>query len=191
MTHFEYISVAISIVLSLAVLRLLDALPDVFQSDKRYWVHGLWVGYLIWWTAVYWYLSWAGSSWEGEFDFPTFLLLITPAGLFHLAATALVSRSPGDVASWREHFWAVRRRIFALVLALWTTLVFISFVLQRVPFVDRLRVGQVVLLGLFTIGFFSRNERTHGVVAALGATFALAMVIGALVGLIDIDLRRE
>ena len=59
MTHFEFISVALSIVLSFAVLRLLDAVPHAVAREGRYWIQLLWVVYLLWWSAVFWWLSWS------------------------------------------------------------------------------------------------------------------------------------
>ena len=59
MTHFEYIAVAISIVLSFAVLRLLDALPHVAAREKRYSIQALWVAMLLfWWLSVCFSLDW-------------------------------------------------------------------------------------------------------------------------------------
>ena len=43
MTIFEYLSVSISILLSLAIVRLLNGLPHLTTSPKRYWVHVGWV----------------------------------------------------------------------------------------------------------------------------------------------------
>jgi hypothetical protein len=191
MTQFEYVSVAISIVFSFAVLRLLDALPHAVSRASRYWIHGVWVAFLIWWSAVFWWLSWSHSARHEEFGFPSFLLLVTPPGILYLCATALVSEAPAQVASWREHFWTVRRRFFGLALALLVTLIFTSFVLQHIPLVHPLRAPQLVLLALFTTGLLSRSERIHGVVAMLGAAFALTMVVLAVAGVVEPDLRSE
>ena len=110
MTHFEYISVAIAIVLSFTVLRLLDAAAHIGAPTKRYWVHGVWVAFLLMWSAVFWWLSWSHSARQSEFSFPVFLLVITPPGILYLCATALVSHAPAEIPSWRDHYWAARRR---------------------------------------------------------------------------------
>jgi hypothetical protein len=190
MTQFEYVSVAISIVFSFAVLRLLDALPHAVSAARRYWIHAVWVAFLIWWSAVFWWLSWSHSARQTEFGFPEFLLLVTPPGVLYLCATALVSEAPAQVASWREHFWSVRRRFFGLALVLLALLAFTSFALQHVPLAHGLRVPQLALFALFATGFFSRDERTHGAVALLAAALALTMVALAVTGLVVPDLRR-
>jgi hypothetical protein len=190
MTQFEYVSVAISIVFSFAVLRLLDALPHAVSAARRYWIHGVWVAFLIWWSAVFWWLSWSHSARQTEFGFPEFLLLVTPPGVLYLCATALVSEAPAQVESWREHFWAVRRRFFALALALLGLLAFTSFAMQHIPLVSLLRVPQLALFGIFVTGFVSRDERTHGIVALLGAALALTMIVLAVTGVVVPDLRQ-
>jgi hypothetical protein len=193
MTQFEYVSVAISIVFSFAVLRLLDALPHAVSAARRYWIHGVWVAFLLWWSAVFWWLSWSHSARQTEFGFPEFLLLVTPPGVLYLClcATALVSEAPAQVPSRREHFWAVRRRFFGLALILLGLLAFTSLAMQHIPLVHLLRVPQLALFGLFTTGFVSRDERTHGVVALLGAALALAMIALAVTGVVVPDLRQH
>ena len=44
MTLFEYLTVAVSIVLGLAAARLLDALPHILAKGRRYWVHATFAG---------------------------------------------------------------------------------------------------------------------------------------------------
>jgi hypothetical protein len=43
MSHFEYISVAASLIYSLILAKLLGSLPAALQPGKRYWVHSLWI----------------------------------------------------------------------------------------------------------------------------------------------------
>ena len=43
MTQFEYVSVAVALVYSFAVARIVSALPAILAPDRRYWVHALWV----------------------------------------------------------------------------------------------------------------------------------------------------
>jgi hypothetical protein len=191
MTHFEYLSVAMSIVLSFAVIRLLDALPHAAAREKRYLIHALWMGFLLLWSAVFWWLSWSLSTRVSEFDFPSFLLLVTSPGLLYLCATALVSHSPADVSSWRAHFWTVRRRFFGFAIALVLSLVLNSIVLQGIPSVHPFRVGQVILFGLFLTGFLSEDERTHGVIAALAAAAGIGLVVLSLAGLFELSFRQE
>ena len=47
MTQFEFISVAVSIVLALSMARLLTAVPHFLATGRRYWVHGLWAAVLL------------------------------------------------------------------------------------------------------------------------------------------------
>ena len=39
MTHFECVSVAVSLVYSLVLAKLLGGLPSALRPEKRYWVH--------------------------------------------------------------------------------------------------------------------------------------------------------
>jgi len=44
MTHFEYLAIAYSLVLSLAAVRAVSVLPYLLDRERRYWVlHATWV----------------------------------------------------------------------------------------------------------------------------------------------------
>ena len=75
MTLFEYLSVAVSIVLALGLGKLVSSLPATFAPDRRDWLHANFVlliattHLLMWWNL--WSLR-ALSSW----NFLQFLLVI-------------------------------------------------------------------------------------------------------------------
>jgi hypothetical protein len=188
MTHFEFISVALSIVLSFAVLRLLDALPHAMARERRYGVHLLWIFFLLWWSAVFWWFSWSHRSHQGEFAFPAFLVLVMPPAILYLCATALVSHAPAEITSWRYHFWKHRRRFFGLALALLLSLVFTSTALQHIPLRHPLRGSQALLFLVFGAGWVSKSERTHTILAVLAAAFAATMVVLSAAGVVDFRL---
>ncbi len=58
MTHFEFISVAVSIVLALSAARLLAALPHVLAPGRRYWIHALWSLALLFAHMDFWWTIW-------------------------------------------------------------------------------------------------------------------------------------
>ena len=190
MTHFEFISVAMSIVFSFALLRLLDALPHATARASRYWIHLLWIFFLLWWSAVFWWFSWSHSRREEEIGFSAFVMLLTAPAILYLCATALVSHAPAEIASWRRYFWASRRRFFGLALTLLACLVATSTLLQHTPLRHPLRLFQLGLAALFTTGMLARSERVHGVIAVIGAGFAALTVLLSLAGVIHIGLVR-
>ena len=116
MTVFEFLSVAVSIVLALTLGKLVAATPHVFSRDKRDPIHaGLFlvncfVVLNIWWFV--WSLH-DKTSW----NFLEFLIMMGSPIALYLAAHLLVSDIPGEVRSWREHFAGVHSWYFAAILA--------------------------------------------------------------------------
>ena len=168
MTHFEFISVAVSIVVALSAARLLTALPHVLAPGRRYWIHSLWSLALLFAHMDFWWTIWIYR----EIDPWTFtgfaMVMLTPALLF-LTASALVSDSPTTIASWRTHFYARHRVFFSLYLA---TICSIPL-RQLIVLGDRsgppaeglpaLLVAALMLVGLTlpVIGIITTNERIH------------------------------
>lgn len=102
MTLFEYISVAVSIVLSFGVVRLLDGLRAAALPGRRYWPHFAWILTKLLNHALYWWGLWfAGDA--ASWNFAAFLWVLLFPGMLYLQSTALVTTSPGDVPSWRAH----------------------------------------------------------------------------------------
>ena len=110
MTLFEYLAIAFSLVLSFSAIRLVGGLPHALRREGRYWVHVAFVvGLLFSVTNAFWvFWSFREISW----NYPKFLLALLNPGILYLLAATLVPENPETVRSWRDHYYAVRRRFF-------------------------------------------------------------------------------
>ncbi len=117
MTIFEFLSVAVSIVLALTLGKLIAATPHVFSSRARDVIHAgffLVTNFVV--LAIWWFV-WTLHD-KASWNFLEFLIMMgSPVGLY-LAAHLLVSDVPREVVSWREHFATVHRWYFAAILVL-------------------------------------------------------------------------
>ena len=116
MTHFEFISVAVSIVLALSAARLLTALPHVLAPGRRYWVHALWSVTLLSMHLGFWWAIWIYREID-PWTFRSFAAVMLTPGLMYLTVSTLVSDSPTSIESWRTHFHTRHRTFFSLYLA--------------------------------------------------------------------------
>jgi hypothetical protein len=179
MTHFEYIFVAVSIVLSFTLLRLLDAVPTAFSRTRGYWVHAVWVAFLLFLCAAFWWLSWFHRN-LNQISFGYFLFLLAAPSVLFLAATSLVSASPPSVSDWHKHFFRVRLRFFLGILFYVSILVVNSFANLNVPIEHPIRRGQAVVVAMLLAGVVFRSERAHAAIAGFAATcLALLMLLAA------------
>jgi len=176
MTQFEFVSVAVSIVLALSVTRLLTAAPHLLVSGRRYWVHGLWAASLLPIHLGFWWAMWAYR----EVDPWTFrgfaAVMLTPA-LLYLTVTTLVSDSPSSVESWRERFYARRRVFFSLLFLALMSSPLRQFTVLGSPLPSP-GLGAPVLFGpplllVSAIGAFTPKERIHQILALIAAATVL------------------
>ena len=166
MTQFEFISVAVSIVLALSAARLLAALPHVLAPGRRYWIHALWSLALLFAHMDFWWSIWIYR----EIDPWTFagfaVVMLTPALMF-LAVSSLVSDSPTTIASWRTHFYSKHRVFFSLYLAtVWSIPLRQLIVLGNASALFEGLPALVVALMLVgpaipVFGIITTNERAH------------------------------
>jgi hypothetical protein len=171
MTHFEFISVGVSIVLALSAARLLAALPHVLAPGRRYWIHSLWSLALLFAHMVFWWTIWIFR----EIDPWTFtgfaVVMLTPALLF-LTVSSLVSDDPITIPSWRTHFYASHRVFFSLYLATVCSIALRQLIVVgegSVPQVDGVPALLVALmfaggLAVPALGIITTNERAHAFV---------------------------
>ena len=177
MTHFEFISVAVSIVLALSAARLLAALPHVLAPGRRYWIHALWSLALLFAHMDFWWSIWIYR----EIDPWTFtgfaVVMLTPALLF-LTVSSLVSDSPTTIASWRTHFYASHRVFFSLYLATVSSIPLRQLIVlgdASAPYFEvglpALPVALVLLVGLLipVLGIITTNERAHAFIVLYSA----------------------
>lgn len=175
MTQFEFISVAVSIVLALSAARLLTALPHVLAPGRRYWIHALWSLALLFAHMDFWWTIWIYR----EIDPWTFtgfaVVMLTPALLF-LTVSSLVSDDPTAIASWRTHFYARHRVFFSLYFATVCSIPLRQVVLgdASVPHVEGLPplpVAMMMLVGpaMPVLGIITTNERAHALIVLVSA----------------------
>ena len=176
MTQFEFISVAVSIVLALSVARLLSAVPHLLAPGRRYWVHGLWAASLLPIHLGFWWAMWAYR----EVDAWTFrgfaAAMLTPA-LLYLTVTVLVSDSPGTVESWRERFYSRHCVFFSLFFLMLLSSPLRQFAVLGSPLPSP-GAGAPLVFGLLlipvaAIGAITDKERIHQVLVLIAAATAL------------------
>lgn len=107
MTLFEYLSVAVSIVLSLALIRLIGGLRAVIESAGRRWISAAWISLLIGFCFLHWWSSWSfrGVDWT----FLKFVLMLAGPAVLYALATIVVPDDAQSVDDWSRYF--ARKRV--------------------------------------------------------------------------------
>jgi len=174
MTHFEYISVAVSLIYSLALAKLLGGLPAALQPGKRYWVHSLWIFSLLSVTiASWWHIWWYRDAiWN-----PTrFLALLFIPSIIYLRAAILLSNQPHSVSSWRTHYYNVRRPFFLLQVLGMCNYIAAPWVIIGVQLTATELIGSAFFTTFAVVAAFSDRPRLHEILAVISLIgFALGI----------------
>jgi hypothetical protein len=163
MTLFEYLTVAFSLVYSLAALRLIGGISVAIAPTRRYRTHLLMTFALLLMIAGGFWTFW--SLRDVTWTFVGFLVSLSVVGLIYYLAAVLIPENPGHVTSWRDHYSAVRRRwyvgwgLWAVVIALNAT-VNLGF-----PLAHPSRAIQAASLIIGIVGASSSSDRVHEVLA--------------------------
>jgi len=101
LSQFEFVSVAASLVMALAIGRLVYALPFVLNRERFDWLHALFAVSLVLFSFQTWWRSWGYSDVE-SWTLLKMIVLILPNIFIYLSALFLVGETPGKVRSWAK-----------------------------------------------------------------------------------------
>ena len=180
MTHFEFVTVAVSMVYALSIARCLDAMPFAFDRDRRYWIHFTWLCVKLANPAVLWWSLW-GLNEAGTLPFSSFLALLIIPGTLYLQVIALVTTNPSDITDWKTHYYARRMLFFGTNIFLLFMLLLAGHFLYATPSPIPIKLTQILTIILSGIAMISQNEKLHACIAILAAlnmfvmAFALAV----------------
>lgn len=163
-TPFDHVAVGFAMVMSLAVVRLLDGIRPALSSRAGWWVPATWIMHKLAGVALCWWAFWwmrTGVTWTA----PTFLWVLIAPGLLFMQASALVTVNPAAIDDWRAHFFSTRRWFFGVEAAFVGHSVLTSSLLRVVPMGDPLRILQVTALVTAGFGILSSRPRLHLVLA--------------------------
>jgi hypothetical protein len=183
MTTFEFISVLLSIVVGLALTRLLSGLSRVVELQMRVtfsWPQGAWAVNVGLALVVFWWATLGGQMDLNVWSFPSFALLLLYAVLLYVLAALIVPTELVEGADLGAHFAAVRPWFFAVaaltaLAELGDTLLRGGFERVRAfgPLYSTLIVMCVVLGGT---GAFIKNRRFQQLLPVVFFGFMMAWV---------------
>ena len=159
MTLFEYIIVVFSIVLSLAIVRLLGGLAAAFDPTRRYWPHAALIVFTVLSATMSWWNFW--SFRHVQWNIGSFFLTLTVPASIYLQAVALVPDDVAAVRSWRTHCEASRRAYYIALASFLVFSIVVSRILLDLSLMHPIRLGQGAALLLGVVGVVSKSNRIH------------------------------
>jgi len=173
MTLFEFLTVALSIVLALSAGQLLTNIREVFDPNRRYWIHTLWVIHLLVTHVIIWWSFWAYRDVE-SWNLATFSVALLPPGILLVCTSTLVPTYASTVASWEAHFFEVRRWFLAARSLLMISAGFRTWLLLDTPVLESPTPVSGLILLLCIAGILIPDRRFQGALSVV----LLALVVG-------------
>jgi hypothetical protein len=179
MSHFEYVTVAVSIILALGVARLLDGIGEALRTEARYWIHVGWMAIIFLRIIMWWWGLWVAR--DSQWNLGIFLLELGAPIVFYLQAKSLTTPSRSSPASWADRFEEIRVPFF---IGNFST-VCLAFGLQEVLAIEPLS-PPLLIFGMIMsiIGASFRNARLQGVLVCI-ALVTTVLAVGGSVFTVD------
>jgi hypothetical protein len=166
MAAFEYLSVLISIILALAMTRVLGGVGEMLQARSQrhiYWVHVIWIINLFLYLVVEW---WIFYRWRNQqpWTFLLFIFVLIGPTLLYLASILLFPREAAldESVDYKTHYYA-NHRAFFIIFGLYGPVDVVDTLLKGVPhFLEQgpqYVVSTTVFIVGMTIAAITKNER--------------------------------
>lgn len=176
MTQFEYLSVAVSIVLSLSVAHILVNIRAVFSPERRYWVHAVWVVIALFTHLLIWWGFWSYREVE-SWNLATFTMLLVNPGILFVGSAALVLENPDS--DWDSHFFRVRRSFFTAFGCIPAVSLVRDLILFDVPILTPTHAPELFMTAICVAAWKLETRRAQ----AIFATCAVLVMVGAAVSI--------
>jgi hypothetical protein len=176
MTLFEYLAVAVSIVLGLAAARLMDALPHILVRDRRYWIHAAIACVCLGNIGNSWWVMWSLRT-VPEWTSVGFFLVLGASGLHYSIAALLSSSAAESVESWRDYYWEIRVRLYSLGLVWLASIAAQNLILLDVSWRHPSWLVALLGMGLMAVGAASARPRVHAFIAISMSVSLVIMVL--------------
>ena len=174
MTLFEYMSVAISLIVALTFAEGLRGLQCALHPGQRYVIHVAWLFIKLSNPIIFWWFVWGYRDNPEYWNFATYSLALVVPSLVYLQMLSLVSHAPHKVSDWKKHFYDQRRWFYGLniiagvlVVLLWSNIL-LDAPTQLFP-----TVGYSLLTALSVAGFVSANPKLHAVIVSVTGAFTV------------------
>lgn len=169
MDHFEFILIITSVIYALAVAQILAGVSRIAQSTatiRLFLPHTCWVIILFVFIFLIWWASWEFRA--VQWTFPKYAYMLIAPTLLYFTCSLLIPRElPGTEVSLEQHFFRVRRPLFAAYFLAALAVIVDGNLLADEPLWHEARFGHIALLAMAIWGYFSSSRRAHYRIVAI------------------------
>jgi len=168
MTVFEYTSGLTSIVVGLAVARILGGISTFSSAGERSaqdWIVALWCLALLFTLVGFWMAGWVILRERTEIEFVTLFLWIVSTSFLYLAAAVLVPSTPiWEASEPRTKLHPLRAAFYFYLAAHFGTVSLAQVIAAEDPFFGSL-ISSLLVTGIFigvsALGAVAHSDRTR------------------------------
>ena len=176
MLTFEYLVAFSSIIVGLAIAKLLHALPSIFNKNSFSLTHSLlFIATLF--DCVSWWWGSLGFKiievWTGAL----FILYIAPFIGLYLVSDLLSSSNPANIQSWQNHYFEIRFKLWLTQIVIFTFAMIQAFVYTTYFENTEILVIFIAWFAMIVVAITSKKEKTHLVISKIYFLFIIMLVI--------------
>ena len=175
MESIELVLIGISLILSTAVVKLVEGIYQAAISERSYWIPiVLMLSTLLYAVNFLWSFN-NDLDKSGE-SYPHFLLSITASAVIFLRAHILVGPDPAGTTDWRVHFETIARPYFLVAALLSLMSIFVLMAEGTSSGFDAASAPFLFGIALLLVGAVFEQTWVRGTVAAI--SLLLVIVAG-------------
>ena len=178
---FDYVMTLAAVIIGLAITHLMQGLARLLHEPgkvKIWWVHLVWVAYMLLTSVFWWWFEYVLRGVE-LWTFAKYLFVLSDAFITYMIAAVLFPGGSSGFASYEDYFLARRGWFFGLqIIAL--ALDPIDSALKGLTHLESLGaeywIAIIVSIVLAIIGILSARKRVQGAIAVLFLVYQISWI---------------
>lgn len=179
MSHFEFVTVMISVILALALGQLLNVVSVLAKERRRvipFVPHTLWLISLALIIINHWWGQWDFRGIDWNYAYFVYALL-APTLLFFAVALLNPGRASGNEINLPQQFFEIRPLFMKIILALGFVVWFDGAILSNQEAFNLIGFVHVPIIAAALLGLFSERLIVHIVAPSITGTILLIVMI--------------
>lgn len=178
---FEYVTVLISIVLSLGITQILTGVASLIKKYNKvivYWPHLIWILFVLLLHIQEWWVTYELKPYS-PWRLPVFLfIMMYPINLFVLARLLLPDKLKGKVIDLKVFYYKNYRKIFLLlILSAVLSVIYNLFILNLAFSEQILQILLILVISLVAV----KNYKSEWIHKALSIVILVTLVISIVI----------
>jgi uncharacterized membrane protein len=178
---YGHVRVVLATLVGFSLTRLIGGVAELTQHQRKpiYWVHLVWVLYMILYTIAFWWWEFQLAS-VSQWTFPLYSFLILYGVLVYLLCALLFPNDLEQYEGFKDYFYSRRKWFFGVLAVIQLIDLFDTYMKGGAHFKAlglEYELSSAAYFVCCLLGIIAKNEIFHGAFAVIATLFGIVFYL--------------